>query len=331
MIESPSRATPQNPPDAFSRLTGESPALREAIAIAQAVAHVDSTVLITGESGVGKELIAQGIHETSPRAKAPFIAINCATLTEALQNSELFGHVKGAFTGALRDKAGLFETAQGGTLLRDEVAELAPSAQAALLRALQERMVTRLGEHRARQVDVRILAATHRNLDAAMETGAFRTDLFFRLNVVNIHLPALRERDNDVLLLAHQFIREYNQRLNRTIAGLSPEVTRLFLDYDWPGNVRELRNAVERAVLLARTDQIEINDLPACLVKRSAGHEEVMLNRDARQSAPPEPNWKKRIAAALAQTQGKRDPAAALLGISRTTLWRKMQKLGIND
>jgi transcriptional regulator with PAS, ATPase and Fis domain len=332
MIELASRAALRNPPDAFNRLTGQSPALREAIAIARAVAHVDSTILITGESGVGKELIAQGIHETSPRAEAPFIAINCATLTEALQNSELFGHVKGAFTGALRDKAGLFETAQGGTLLLDEVAELAPSAQAALLRALQERVVMRLGEHRTRRVDVRILAATHRNLDAAMETGAFRTDLFFRLNVVNIHLPALRERDHDVLLLADQLIREYNQRLNRIISGLSAEVIRLFLDYDWPGNVRELRNVMERAVLLARSDQIEINDLPACLIKRFASREEATLTRrDAPRSAPPEPDWKRRIAEALAQTRGKRDPAAALLGVSRTTLWRKMRELGMDD
>lgn len=314
--------------DAFSALLGQSTVLHEAIAVARAVAHVDSTVLITGESGTGKELIAKGIHEASPRAEAPFVAINCATLSESLQSSELFGHVKGAFTGALRDKPGLFEAANQGTLFLDEVAELAPSTQAALLRVLQEGVVIRLGEHRERPVDVRIIAATHRDLDAAMQTGAFRTDLFFRLNVVNIAMPELRERDNDVLLLAGQFIKEYNLKLNRIIAGLSPAVARLFLDYDWPGNVRELRNVVERAVLLARGEHIEMDDLPACLIKRFNASSEAAPDADARTPMPS--TWKKRILDALLQARGKRDQAAALLGISRTTLWRKMREFDIN-
>jgi transcriptional regulator with PAS, ATPase and Fis domain len=313
----------------FNALLGQSTALHEAIAVARAVAHVDSTVLITGESGTGKELIAKGIHDTSPRAAAPFVAINCATLSESLQSSELFGHARGAFTGALRDKPGLFEAADQGSLFLDEVAELAPSTQAALLRVLQEGVVIRLGEHRERPVDVRIIAATHRDLDAAMQTGAFRTDLFFRLNVVNITMPALRERDNDVLLLAGQFIKEYNLKLNRTIAGLSPAVARLFLDYDWPGNVRELRNVVERAVLLARSNHIEMDDLPACLIKRFNAPSEAAPDADTRESMPS--TWKKRILDALTQARGKRDQAAAMLGVSRTTLWRKMRELGIND
>ncbi len=314
---------------AFGALAGNSPPLREAIAIAHAVAHVDSTVLITGESGTGKELIAKGIHETSPRAKAPFVAINCATLSESLQSTELFGHAKGAFTGALHDKPSLFEAATGGTLFLDEVAELAPSAQAALLRVLQEGIITRLGEHRERKVDVRVIAATHRDLDAAIQTGVFRTDLFFRLNVVNIAMPALRERDNDVLLLAEQFIAEYNLKMNRSVAGLDPEVTRLFLDYDWPGNVRELRNVIERAVLLSPDDRLRTTDLPACLVKRfqTRGREAV----DSGEPGLDRPNWRIRILDALAQTHGKRDQAAALLGVSRTTLWRKMKEIGLDD
>ncbi|MCO5760928.1 MAG: sigma 54-interacting transcriptional regulator [Chromatiaceae bacterium] len=312
---------------AFGRLLGHSPALREAIAIAQAVAHVDSTVLITGESGTGKELIARGIHETSPRSGSPFVAINCATLPESLQSSELFGHARGAFTGAVRDKPGLFEATGGGTLFLDEVAELAPSAQAALLRVLQEGVVTRLGEHRERRVSARIIAATHRDLDAAIQTGAFRTDLFFRLNVINIPMPALRERDNDVLLLARQFIKEYDRKMNKSVTGLSPEVSRLFVEYDWPGNVRELRNVIERAVLLSRDDRIGIADLPRCLVQRASIHDEDTPR--PREDPSSQHLRKTEIIDALTKSGGKRDRAAALLGMSRTTLWRKMKELSL--
>jgi transcriptional regulator with PAS, ATPase and Fis domain len=313
--------------DPLDALIGHSKALAEAIARARAVARVDSTVLITGESGTGKELLARGIHDHSTRARAPFLAINCATLTESLQASELFGHARGAFTGALRDRPGLFEAAHGGTLFLDEVAELAPSAQAALLRVLQDGVITRLGEHRERKVNVRLIAATHRDLDAAIQTGAFRADLFFRLNVVQIAMPALRERDNDVLLLSRHFIAEYNARMNRTIAGLDPEVARLFRDYAWPGNVRELRNIIESAVLLARSEVIRPDDLPACLIKRFAAERKPPRS----DVAAAKPDWRARIVTALAETGGKRDRAAARLGVSRTTLWRKMKELGLND
>ena len=322
-------ASPAPEADPFARILGRSAALREAIARARTVARVDSSVLINGESGTGKELIAKGIHESSLRARAPFVALNCATLAESLQGSTLFGHAKGAFTGALRDQPGLFEAAHDGTLFLDEVAELAPSAQAALLRVLQEGVITRIGEHRERKVDVRLIAATHRDLDDAIQAGAFRTDLFFRLNVFSITVPALRERDDDVLLLAQRFIEEYNLKMNRTLSGLSAEVSRLFLAYDWPGNVRELRNTVESAVLLARGDLIQIDDLPACLVKR-------LIEQDSRPTVRPETpprrsDWKQRIVAALTKTGGRRDQAATLLGTSRTTLWRKMKELGLND
>lgn len=316
-------------PTAFSQIVGNSPALHQAIALARAVAPVDSTVLITGESGVGKELIAQGIHESSRRATGPFVAINCATLSESLQGSELFGHAKGAFTGATRDRPGLFEAAHEGTLFLDEVAELTLSAQATLLRAVQEGLIVRLGEHQERKVDVRIIAATHRDLDAAIHRGAFRTDLFFRLNVVNIAMPALRERENDVLLLAQQFIAEYNRKMNKTVADLSPEVAQLFLGYAWPGNVRELRNVMESAVLLARSDFIEMGDLPACLLKQ--------INAPEPNASPPvarrlgRTDLRKKISHALLKAKGHRGQAAVILGMSRTTLWRKMKALGLSD
>ena len=321
------RSTGRAEAGAFGRLAGHSPALHEAIAIARAVASVDSTVLITGESGTGKELIARGIHETSLRAGAPFVAINCAALPESLQSSELFGHAKGAFTGALRDRPGLFEAANGGTLFLDEVAELAPSAQAVLLRALQEGVVTRLGEQKERKANARIIAATHRDLDAAIQTGAFRADLFFRLNVVNIAMPALREREHDVLLLAQQFIEEYRQKMNKPVMGLNPEVSRLFVEYDWPGNVRELRNALERAVLLSHDHWIRITDLPSCLIKRASARDDETPHSPANPSS--QPPRKTEIIEALAKFGGNRDRAATLLGMSRTTLWRKMKGLGL--
>lgn len=321
------RSTGHAEAGAFGRLAGHSPALHEAIVIARAVASVDSTVLITGESGTGKELIARGIHETSLRASAPFVAINCATLPESLQSSELFGHAKGAFTGALRDRPGLFEAANGGTLFLDEVAELVPSAQAALLRALQEGVVTRLGEQKERKANARIIAATHRDLDAAIQTGAFRADLFFRLNVVNIAMPALREREHDVLLLAQQFIEEYRLKMNKPVMGLSPEVSRLFVEYDWPGNVRELRNALERAVLLSHDHWIRITDLPSCLIKRASARDDETPHSHANPSS--QPPRKTEIIEALAKFGGNRDRAATLLGMSRTTLWRKMKGLGL--
>lgn len=327
----PSLASASLPLDAdpFARILGHSAALRDAIARARTVARVDSSVLISGESGAGKELIARGIHESSPRARAPFVALNCATLAESLQASTLFGHAKGAFTGALRDQPGLFEAAREGTLFLDEVAGLVPSAQAAMLRVLQEGVITRIGEHRERKVDVRLITATHRDLDDAIQAGTFRADLFFRLNVVGITVPALRERDDDVLLLARRFIEEFNPKMNRMLSGLSAEVSQLFLAYDWPGNVRELRNAVESAVLLARGDLIQIDDLPACLVKR-------LLERDSKatiqpETAPRRSDWKQKIVTALAKTGGRRSRTATLLGVSRTTLWRKMKELGLND
>ena len=312
---------------AFSTLTGRSPALARAIDIARAVAGVSSTVLVTGESGTGKELLARGIHAASARAAGPWIALNCATLTESLQIAELFGHAKGAYTGAAGERAGLFEAASGGTLFLDEVGELSPSAQAALLRVLQEGVIVRVGEHRERPVDVRIVAATHRDLEARVGAGQFRADLFYRLNVVSIRMPALRERDNDVLLLAQSLLERYGARFGRNVQALSPEVLRLFLAHPWPGNVRELANVLERAVLLARGTRIELEDLPD-------GFAAAVHGDGAAAALPGAPEVigqqeRERIRAALERSHGRRDVAATLLGISRATLWRRMKRLGL--
>ncbi len=319
---------PDLQPTALDQITGNSPVLRQAIALARAVAAVDSTVLITGESGTGKELIAQGIHQSSPRANGPLIMINCATVSENLQNAELFGHVKGAFTGAVRDRPGLFEAAHEGTLFLDEVAELGASAQATLLRAVQEGQINRIGEYQKRKVDVRIIAATHRDLDTAMRKRAFRTDLFFRLNVVNIALPPLRERDSDTLLLAQQFIAEYNRKMNKSITGLSDEVAQAFLNYTWPGNVRELRNVIESSVLLARGEVIEIGDLPACLLKQVPS---VLKTAPRMAYRLGHAEVRRKISQALVKARGNRGEAAEMLGISRSTLWRRIKDFSLDD
>ncbi|TCO81674.1 regulatory Fis family protein [Plasticicumulans lactativorans] len=318
-------APPAANAQAFAALIGRSPALARAVDIARAVAGVSSTVLITGESGTGKELLARGIHAASPRAAGPWIALNCATLTESLQTTELFGHAKGAFTGASGARAGLFEAASGGTLFLDEVGELSASAQAALLRVLQEGVVVRLGEHRERRVDVRIVAATHRDLDEHVARGQFRADLYYRLNVVSIRMPALRERGNDVLLLAQTLLAHFGARFGRNLQGFAPEVLRLFLAHPWPGNVRELANVLERAVLLARGPHVELDDLP----------ERFAADAASAAAAPPSAGAgaaqteRERIAVALARSGGRREAAAALLGISRATLWRRMKRLGL--
>lgn len=315
-------------PAAFAALIGQSPALRRAIDIARAVAAVSSTVMISGESGTGKELLARGIHDASARAGGPWIALNCATLTESLQSAELFGHVRGAFTGASSDKPGLFEAASGGTLFLDEVGELSASAQAALLRVLQEGVVTRIGEHRERRVDVRIIAATHRELEDCIAAGRFRADLWYRLNVVSIAMPALRERDNDLLILTQALIERFNARFARSVCELDPEVLRLFLRYPWPGNVRELANVLERAVLLCGGERITLHDLPERLIAwRPPVALEPTLASVAESVRQQE---REQLVAALRASGGRRHLAAAQLGISRATLWRRLKRHGLD-
>jgi Nif-specific regulatory protein len=255
-------------------MVGASPAMRDLYRRISRVAPTDSTVLITGESGTGKELVARAIHRNSPRAERPFVAINCAAITETLLESELFGHERGAFTGAIGQKKGKIETAEGGTLFLDEVAELSLPLQAKLLRVLQEREFERVGGTRCVRVNFRLLAATNADLEAAIGTGAFRRDLYYRLNVVSVAMPALRDRPEDIPLLARCFARRYARKATRRVAGFSAESLACLAAYDWPGNVRELENAVEHAVVLGSTDLILPDDLPDAVVEAATASDE---------------------------------------------------------
>ncbi len=243
-------------------MVGESKAMREVYEFVSRVAGRDSTVLISGESGTGKELVARAVHMNSARKDEPFVAINCAAITETLLESELFGHERGAFTGAVAQKKGKLEVAEGGTVFLDEIGELALAMQAKLLRVLQEREFERVGGTRPIKLDVRLIAATNRDLKEASRTGAFRSDLYYRLNVVSLHMPALRERREDIPLLAAFFAAQHGEKVKRRVAGISPEAQACLLRYDWPGNVRELENAIERAVVLGSTEVILAEDLP---------------------------------------------------------------------
>ena len=243
-------------------IVAKSPAMAQIIDLARRVAKVDSTVLITGESGSGKERIARLVHQESTRSTGPFIAVNCGAITETLLESELFGHARGAFTGANHDRPGLFEAANSGTLLLDEVGEVSTGMQVKLLRALQEREIRRVGENKSRRIDVRVLAATNRDLGQAVAAGAFRQDLYYRLKVVELHVPPLRTRHDDILPLARVLLADAALRMKRKISGLAPGTADQLLRYGWPGNVRELENAMERAVALAQGSRVEVEDLP---------------------------------------------------------------------
>ena len=304
-------------------VVAKSPAMGRILELARRVAAVDSTVLITGESGSGKERIARVVHEESCRAQGPFIAINCGALTETLLESELFGHAKGAFTGANQDRPGLFEAAHHGTLLLDEVGEVSPGMQVKLLRALQEREIRRVGENRNRKVDVRIIAATNRDLALGIAEGSFRQDLYYRLKVVELPVPALRERREDILPLARVFLAQSVIAMKRTLSGFSPEAADQLLRYGWPGNVRELENAMERAVALALGSRVEVEDLP----------------EEVRQAAPrvPVPDDQVRsledverdyILAVMALNNGNQTHAAKQLQIGSATLYRKLKSYG---
>jgi len=317
-------------------LLGSSAALRKALDTAGLVAPVDTTVLLLGESGTGKELLARSIHDASLRAGAPFVAVNCSALPENLQEAELFGFKKGAFTGAVDDSRGLFEAAQGGTLFLDEIGDLSPTSQTKVLRTLQEGEIERLGEARSRKVDVRVLAATHRDLEAMSREHGFRDDLYYRLSVVTITLPPLRDRGDDALLLAAHFLRVYARKFSKKLNGLSRAARCAVAAHPWPGNVRELQNAIQRGVILAQREEIELEDLPEAVVagaqRRSAGSvdEATARTRDEGELVLHEVQDEgERIRRALELAGGNRERAGTMLGISRTTLWRRMKAHGI--
>ncbi|MGH9769338.1 MAG: sigma 54-interacting transcriptional regulator, partial [Blastocatellia bacterium] len=252
-------------------MVGSGPRMREVYQFISKVAPADATVLIRGESGTGKELAARAIHFNSPRATRPFVAINCAALTETLLESELFGHEKGAFTGAIAQKKGKLEVAQGGTVFLDELGEMALTLQSKLLRALQEHEFERVGGLRPIKADIRLIAATNRNLEQAIKDGRFREDLYYRLNVICLNLPPLRERREDITALAHYFASKYSQKLKRKIVGISPEAMSCLMNYDWPGNVREFENAIERALVLGSSEIIKMEDLPEVVIESNPG------------------------------------------------------------
>jgi DNA-binding NtrC family response regulator len=303
-------------PGAGMTILTRNPVMRERLELSEQIADSTLSVLIEGESGTGKELVAQFIHEHSSRRDRPFIKVNCGALPENLLESELFGHVRGAFTGAHKDRKGRFEIADGGTVFLDEVGEIPQSSQVKLLRFLEHREFERVGESVTRKVDVRVLAATNRKLAASIRDGSFREDLFYRLNAVRISLPPLRERPEDILLLVHHFIKKYSG--GREI-GVSPEAVRLLTSYSWPGNVRELENVVERSALLAREGVIEVSHLPVEL-NASPGHGAGLLSLDETERT--------HIARVLRLTSDFEE-AARVLEIDPATLWRKRKKYGL--
>jgi len=308
-------------------LVAESSVMREVLALVRRAAAVPSTVLLSGESGTGKELVARAIHCESERVGGSFVAANCKAFAEGLLESELFGHEKGAFTGAHRARAGLFEEARGGTLFLDEIGEVSLDFQGKLLRVLQEKQVRRVGGEGSREIDVRLVAATNRDLRTEVSAGRFREDLYFRLAVIPIALPPLRERPEDVLPLARHFLAKWNAALRRQVTGWSGEVERHLASHSWPGNVRELENALERGVALARGPRIEMDDLLLEPPREPSGPDAVASAsglRDFLELAAEE-----KIRAALAAAGGKRSEAARQLGIDRTTLFRLMRKYGI--
>jgi two-component system response regulator HydG len=308
----------------FSRIIGTSPAIKELFETLSMVAPTEATILLLGESGTGKELVANAIHQNSPRREKPYVKVNCAALPETLLESELFGHEKGAFTGATGKKKGRFELADGGTIFLDEIGEMSLSTQTKILRVLQEREFEPVGGTKTIKVDVRIIAATNKQLEQEVSKGRFREDLYYRINVVPITIPPLRERSEDIPLLAGHFLRIYSEKNKRAIRGFEPGVMQAFMQHSWPGNVRELENIVERMVIMSRGDTVGLNDLPPAL----ASHQQ----EEGRTPSPTSLRDVERetIVKTLRQTGGNRTKTAAILGITRKTLQNKIKEYAID-
>jgi len=312
-------------------LVGRSPAMLKIYDLIQTISQTDTTVLIQGESGTGKELVANAIHLQSPRRKGPFIKVNCAALPETLLEAELFGHEKGAFTGAIRQRKGRFEMAGGGTLFLDEIGDISPMVQVKLLRVLQEREFERVGGNETISVDVRLICATQKDLKEEVRKGAFREDLYYRLNVVPLVIPPLRERREDILTLAEHFVRKFSQKMKKEIVGLSEEAESLLLRYPFPGNIRELENMLERAVALIKGRVIQAQDLPEEVCGQpSFGRALCEKIQGAKPLAEAVSLFEREyIQSVLEKTKGKKGQAAEILGISRKTLWEKIKELEI--
>ncbi|MFW6159547.1 MAG: sigma-54-dependent transcriptional regulator [Acidobacteriota bacterium] len=306
----------------FNMVIGRSPAMQKVMEVFRKVSPTESTVLISGESGTGKELLAREIHNHSPRKKAPFVVVDCGALVESLFESELFGHVKGSFTGAYETKHGRFEVANGGTIFLDEISNISLNIQAKLLRVIQEREVTRIGSSRPIKVDVRIIAATNQNLADCVREGKFREDLFYRLSVVPIHLPPLRRRKEDIQLLVDHFLQKYNKKAKKRIKILSPSVKKALEEYDWPGNIRELENTIERAVVLTPGEELELKNL----IYHGIGSSFSLFQPSGGEFRTLGEIEKEYIQAALQAQHGNKSRTARVLGIDRKTLLAKIKK-----
>jgi two-component system response regulator HydG len=311
----------------WDEIAGESSAMKRLFAMLDRVAESDATVLVTGESGTGKELVARAIHRRGPRAGGPFVAVNCAAVPEPLLESELFGHVRGAFTDARTTRKGLFARAAKGTIFLDEIGELPLGLQPKLLRVLQERRVRPVGADEETPIDVRVVAATNKDLESAIEEGRFREDLFYRIEVLRAELPPLRARGADVLLLAQRFLDPLAERAGTAIVGISAEAAERLLAYPWPGNVRELHNAMEHAVALARRDRIAVEDLPPKVSDHRRSHVVVAAN-DPSELVTMEEVERRYVLRVMEAAGGNKTMAARVLGFDRTTLYRKLERYG---
>ena len=326
------------------KIIGHDRKIGEIFRMISLAAETDVNVLIQGESGTGKELVADAVHELSHRSHKPLVKVNCSALSETLLESELFGHVKGAFTGAYKDKTGKFEQAQGGTIFLDEIGEISPSLQVKLLRVLQEKVIEKVGDNTPVKVDMRIVAATNKDLRQLIRQNLFREDLFYRLNVFNIHMPALRERHLDIPLLAEHFIEKFNDSFGKSVKGLSRQALKILMDYSWPGNIRELQNALEHAFVLVQGSVIEPQDLPAEVQKQNNSDapelarehhgelaasvyyaETIKKNRSGRLKISCE-----QLESILEMHEWNQSKTAEYLGISRVALWKKMKKMELN-
>jgi transcriptional regulator with GAF, ATPase, and Fis domain len=306
--------------DGFQGIVGSSPVMQKVYQVIQKAAMSDAPVIIYGESGTGKELVARAVHLMGRRKEAPFVQLNCAALNEALLESELFGHIKGAFTGAYRHRIGRFEAAHEGDLFLDEIADIPLATQVKLLRVLETKQFERVGDHHPVTVDVRIITATNKDLQEMIDSKRFREDLFFRINVIPIHLPPLRERLEDVPLLVAAFAERLRKRTGKKITGLSPEAMERFMSYSWPGNVRELKSALEYAFVIAEKGPIGLEQLPHPLVSEPNPH--ASRSRDAEEKVA--------LVEALRKSNGNQSEAARILGVNRVTVWNRMRKHGID-
>jgi len=314
----------------FDRIIGKSHAMQQVFSAIEAAAASEATILVQGESGTGKELVASAIHHHSARKNMPFVTVNCSALSETLLESELFGHVKGAFTGAIRDRVGRFEEADGGTIFLDEIAEISPFIQVKLLRVVQEREIERVGESRRRRIDIRIIAATNKDLLTQVQQGAFREDLFYRLKVFPILIPPLRERKEDIPWLVTHFIELQNRKTGLAIKGATKSSMRILMDYPWPGNARELENAVEHAFVLCAGDYIDVFDLPVEI--RRFAYRPAPLPQEAppaKSGWPPQPLTRDGLLELLDECAWNKAEAGRRLGVSRTAVWKYMKKWGI--